>query len=85
MFQVRDKDKKTAYACVYCEKLGHKSSECELVSRTPKRRLILSKGNCTLIEKALNNLLLTAAVIKRVPIVKENITHQFVKKRQMFY
>ena len=51
MFQVRDKDKKPAYVCVYCEKPGHKSSECELVSETPERRLILSKKklcfNCT--------------------------------------
>ena len=37
--------------CVYCEKPGHKSSEGELVSGTPERRLILSKKklffNCT--------------------------------------
>ena len=36
---------------VYCEKPGHKSSECELISGTPERRLILSKKklcfNCT--------------------------------------
>ena len=51
MFQVRDKDKKPAYVCVYCEKPCHKSSECELVSGTPERMLILSKKklcfNCT--------------------------------------
>ena len=51
MFQVRDKDKKPAYVCVYCEKPGHKSSECELVSEPPERRMILSKKklcfNCT--------------------------------------
>ena len=51
MFQVRDKDQKPAYVCVYCKKPGHKSSECELVSKTPKRRLIFSKKklcfNCT--------------------------------------
>ena len=51
LFQVRDKDKKPAYVCVYCEKAGHKSSEYELVSGTPERRLILSKKklcfNCT--------------------------------------
>ena len=51
LFQVRDKDQKPAYVCVYCEKPGHKSSECELVSGTPERRLILSKKklcfNCT--------------------------------------
>ena len=51
MFQVRDKDQKPAYVCVYCEKPCHKSSECELVSETPERRLILSKKklcfNCT--------------------------------------
>ena len=50
-FQVRDKDQNPAYVCVYCEKPGHKSSECELVSGTPKRSLILSKKisqfNCT--------------------------------------
>ena len=43
LFQVRDKDKKSAYGRVYCEKPGHKSSECELVSESPERRLILSK------------------------------------------
>ena len=51
MFQVRDKDKKPAYVCVYCEKPGHKSCECKLVSGTPELRLILSKTklcfNCT--------------------------------------
>ena len=51
MFQVRDKDQKLAYVFVYCEKPGHKSSECELVNETPERRLILSKKklcfNCT--------------------------------------
>ena len=26
---VRDKDQKPEYACVYCEKPGNKSSECE--------------------------------------------------------
>ena len=36
LFQVRDKDQKPAYVCVYCEKPGHKSRECELVSETPK-------------------------------------------------
>ena len=50
-FQVKDKDQNPAYVCVYCEKLGHKSSECELVSGTPERRLVLSKKklcfNCT--------------------------------------
>ena len=43
MFQVREKDKKPAYVCVYCEKAGHKSSEYELVSGTSEARLILSK------------------------------------------
>ena len=51
LFQVRDKDKKPAYVCVYCEKPGHKSCECKLVSGTPELRLILSKTklcfNCT--------------------------------------
>ena len=51
MFQVRGKDQKLAYVYVYCEKSGHKSSECELVSETRERRLILSKKklcfNCT--------------------------------------
>ena len=42
-FQARDKDQKPAYVRVYCEKPGHKSSECELVSGTPERRLILAK------------------------------------------
>ena len=42
-FQARDKDQKPAYARVYCEKPGHKSSECELVIETPQCRLILSK------------------------------------------
>ena len=43
LFQVRDKDQKPVYVCVYCGKRGHKSSKCELVSETPERRLILSK------------------------------------------
>ena len=51
MFHVRDKDKKPACVCVYCEKPGHKSSECELVSEPPERKMILSKKrlcfNCT--------------------------------------
>ena len=51
MFQVRDKDKKPAYVCVYCENPVHKSSERELVSGIPERRLILPKKklcfNCT--------------------------------------
>ena len=51
MFQVRDIYQKPAYACIYCEKSGHKSSECELLSETPEGRLILSKKklcfNCT--------------------------------------
>ena len=50
LFQVRDKDQKLAYVSVYCEKPGH--SECELVSGTPKHRLILLKNKlylCTLI------------------------------------
>ena len=51
LFQVRDKDKKPAYACVYYEKPGHKFSECELVSGNREHRLILSKKklcfNCT--------------------------------------
>ena len=43
LFQVRDKDQKLAFVYVYCEKPGHKSSECELVIETPQCRLILSK------------------------------------------
>ena len=51
LFQVRDKDQKPAYVSVCCEKPGYKSSECELLSETHERRLILSKKklcfNCT--------------------------------------
>ena len=51
LFQVRDKDQKSAYVSVYCKKPGHKSSECELVSGIRERRPILSKNqlrfNCT--------------------------------------
>ena len=51
MFQVRDKDQKPTYACVYYEKPDHKSNKCELVSGATERRLILSKNtlclNCT--------------------------------------
>ena len=36
--------------------------------------------NCALIVQVLNSVPLTAAVIKYVPIKKENITPQFVKK-----
>ena len=43
LFQVRDKDQKHACVCLFDEKPGHKSSDCELVSGTPKRRLILLK------------------------------------------
>ena len=43
LLQVKDKDKNPTYVWVYCEKPGHKYSECELVSETPERRLILSK------------------------------------------
>ena len=32
-------------ACVFCEKPGQESSECELVSGTPERKLILSIKN----------------------------------------
>ena len=49
LFQVRDKE--PTYVCVYCEKPGHISRECELVSGTQESRLILSKKklcvNCT--------------------------------------
>ena len=51
MFHERDKDQKPAYVCVYCEKAGHRSSDCELVIGISERRLILSKKkmcfNCT--------------------------------------
>ena len=67
------------------KKPGHKSSECELVSGTLECRLILYKKKCALIAEVLNTVPLTAAVIKRVPIAKENITPQFAKKRQIFY
>ena len=43
LFQVRDKDQNLAYVCVCCEKPRHKSRECESLSVTPERRLILSK------------------------------------------
>ena len=32
------------YVCVYCEKPGHKSSECEIVSGTDEGKLMLSKN-----------------------------------------
>ena len=82
LFQLRNKDQKSAYVCYYCETPGHKSSECDLVGGTPERRSS-QKRNCALILQVLNTL--TAVVIKRVPIVKENITPQLVKKRQLFY
>ena len=51
LLRVRDKDQKLPCICVYCEKPGDKCSECELVSGTPERRLIISKKklcfNCT--------------------------------------
>ena len=51
LFKARNKDQKPAYVCVYCEKPGHKSGECELVSGNPKRSQILSIEkfcfNCT--------------------------------------
>ena len=43
LFQVRDKDQKHSCVCLFDEKPGHKSSDCELVSGTPKRRLKLLK------------------------------------------
>ena len=46
----------------------------------PEPKLILSKRNCALIIQVLDTVPLTAAVIKSVPIVKENTTPQFVKK-----
>ena len=43
--------KQTARACVYCEKQGHKASQCESVKSVEDRRLIISKKklcfNCT--------------------------------------
>ena len=41
LFQVRDKDQKPVYVC-------NKSSECELVSGTPERKLTLSKKEIVL-------------------------------------
>ena len=43
LFHVRDKDQRRAYVCVYCEKAGHRSSDCELVIEISECRLILSK------------------------------------------
>ena len=43
LFQLRNKDQKSAYVCYYSETPGHKSSECDLVGGTPERRLILPK------------------------------------------
>ena len=83
MFQVRDQ--KPACVCVYCGKPGHKPSEYELVSETSERRLILSKMKLCFRCTGPKHCVLTAAVIKRVPVVKEYIPPQFVKKRQMFY
>ena len=40
---LREKDQKLANVCVYCEKPGHKSCECELLSETLTRRLTLPK------------------------------------------
>ena len=86
-FQVRDKVRKPAYVCVYCEKPGHKSNECGSVNEILKCRLILSK------EKSYFD---SAGPKQRAPdyrsnktcgnctivctIVKENITPRFVKK-----
>ena len=43
--------KQTPRACVYCDKQGHKASECEIVKSVADRKLILSKKklcfNCT--------------------------------------
>ena len=50
VFQTKEQ-KQTARACVYCEKQGHKASQCESVKSVEDRRLILSKKklcfNCT--------------------------------------
>ena len=50
VFQTKEQ-KQTARACVYCEKQGHKASQCESVKSVEDRRLIISKKklcfNCT--------------------------------------
>ena len=50
VFQTKEQ-KQTARACVYCEKQGHKASQCEPVKSVEDRRLIISKKklcfNCT--------------------------------------
>ena len=40
--------KQTPRACVYCDKQGHKASECEIVKSVADRKLILSKRNSVL-------------------------------------
>ena len=73
VFQVRDKDQNPAYACVYCEKPGHKSSKCDLVSATPESRTgwCFQKRKCVLIVQPLNTEPLIAAVVKRAPIARK--------------
>ena len=85
LFQVRDKDQKPACVCVCYEKPGHKSSECELVSGTPKLKLILSKKKLCFNCAGPKHRASDCRSNKTCANLKENITSQFVKKRQMFY
>ena len=65
LFQVRYKDKRPTFVCVYCENPVHKSSECKTVSGTLERRLVHSRKKLCFNRTGLKQ--------------KENTTPQFVK------
>ena len=43
VFQTKEQ-KQTSLACLYCDKQGHKASQCESVKGVEDRRLMLSKN-----------------------------------------
>ena len=64
-YQINDKKYKFL-ECIYCEKSGHKSSDCKTVSDIKERRLILSKKYVSVVPELKNEVLSVLVIIRRV-------------------